>query len=490
MGNEHSADFSGSSGGQGDFLLTRSFANYVPLAENLGQFPLLPNAMVNYKFKDSKYDLDIKGRKVTCKLPKVDEIMTAYCNECMQAYSTIKFVELVNEQNLPTSLLDFTNARLEYAISLYEKVYGLPSLTEKARRTLAYYFGGTFELFGQAIASDLKLKQLREALLTVETKYTEKLLNEVLPNTVITNNKPLDSGSITWFNTQKAGRVLDKTIAEWFIKRANSEMEIDIKVHFAGMQIRAMMFNADPLMSDARFRMSLEDARWNEYDELIKKEVTYYNNKFAATAGFVPLDWRYVKAMVWTEIQSGPAKEAVQWKDFPLQIGRYEADPGYKVISEGLDNSDFITPPELRQELQTKTNVKGKNNIRAGIAYLYTKAIDGKVGWREIVDNPQILSYKIQNTDRKGLDDIAKRLETTSENIIRNTSGMTKTTVLKVGTELKYQKAHLEKFITGWLDWQTAMRNYNSKTPNKKGDTEYVDKFTRAYQIIVSRTPR
>ena len=100
------------------------------------------------------------------------------------------------------------------------------------------------------------------------------------------------------------------------------------------------MFNADPIISDSRFRMSLADTRWNEYDETIKKKVAFYNQKFVGVANFVPLDWRWVKAMVWTEVMAGPKANPDQWTRLPTQIGRFAQDLGYLVVSGNSNDAD------------------------------------------------------------------------------------------------------------------------------------------------------
>ena len=141
----------------------------------------------------------------------------------------------------------------------------------------------------------------------------------------------------------------------------------------------------------------------------------------------------------------------------------------------------MVTSPDLRKEIQT--NITGKNNIRAGIAYLYTRALDGKVKWNNNkIDDKQVLSVSIEETDNKGLDEIAKRLGTTTDNMLENNPGLTRTTVLQIGQKFNYQKAHSEREIKGWNDWKTAIYNYNGG-----GDSDYMPRVSRAYQIILSR---
>ena len=82
------------------------------------------------------------------------------------------------------------------------------------------------------------------------------------------------------------------------------------------------------------------------------------------------------------------------------------------------------------------------------------------------------------------IDKIVKELGTTKENIMKN-SRLNDATVgkLSLGQIISYQKAHSERYIAGWLDWKTAVKDYNGG-----GDPSYMDKVERAYQIITSRT--
>lgn len=246
------------------------------------------------------------------------------------------------------------------------------------------------------------------------------------------------------------------------------------------------------LENDPRFKPSLENNRWNEYDETIKTEVELYNNKFKDTPNFKPLDWRAVKAMLWTENLGGPTPNNGQgeWEKRPLQIG-VPGDPGLGVIQNGRENSDLVTTSETRSELTKDSN--GKNNIKAGIAYLYTRTLES--GIREVIDDKNIQAYKIKKGDT--IDLISKNLGTTRENILKN-SGLTLNSKLSLGQEIKYQKAHQERYVSGWKDWKSTIRGYNGNatwgTDEKGnqvkigvGDPNYMQKVSRAYQIILSR---
>lgn len=55
---------------------------------------------------------------------------------------------------------------------------------------------------------------------------------------------------------------------------------------------------------------SLKDSRWHEYDCDIQRIVSLFNRHLAG-GSYKPLDWRLIKAMLWTE-SGGPNRPA--WK--------------------------------------------------------------------------------------------------------------------------------------------------------------------------------
>lgn len=268
--------------------------------------------------------------------------------------------------------------------------------------------------------------------------------------------------------------------ATWFIDFAKNGIDNYVIEYFGVAKARLLQHLPDAIINDSRFRPSLTDPRWNEYDATIQKEVSFYNEKFKNTPEYKPLDWRLTKAMVWTEVLAGPKGDPTQWTKYPLQIGRFSADAGYSVVKSGSENSDLITTPQLRTQIQS--NVTGNNNIRAGIAYLYTIAIRGKVAFREVVENQLVREYTIEKSDT--IEKLVKKLGTTKENIIKN-SGLNEADIgnLSLGQKINYQKAHSERYIAGWRDWKTAIKDYNGG-----GDPNYMSKFEKAYQIITSRT--
>lgn len=90
-----------------------------------------------------------------------------------------------------------------------------------------------------------------------------------------------------------------------------------------------------------------------------------------------------------------------------------------------------------------------------------------------VVDNPQMLTYTVQEGDIDDLEKLAKKLGTTKLNIIGN--NQFKAGKLAVGQELKYQKAHLEKSASGWFEnygiefYPLSINKYLVKIPCTQG---------------------
>jgi len=298
----------------GIISVIKKFGNFkIRQSKQGGVPPVLPDVFAEYSFVKAQKDIEVQGKPVSFKFPKVNEMVGEYCQKCLPAICTLAFFDLVNEEIPKSSTADLTanqnsipaifpgsNGKLESVISLYNRVYNQPKISAEAEQVLSYYFGGSTNWLGlpDLRSSEAKISELKEYLKNLETIYTKRLIDEVLPATATDlKGNPIGANSLKWFNEKKGGKILDEAAAKDFIDRANTVMSADVKICFAENRLRAIMFHADLIISDERFRMSLEVKRWNEYDETIKKEVAFYNQKFSGVANFTPLDWRYVKAM-------------------------------------------------------------------------------------------------------------------------------------------------------------------------------------------------
>lgn len=406
----------------------------------------LPRNLTSTGFNSSRITID--GKDVVY-VPEVNDILSEYAKDSLQIQYTIEFIEFVDRQ-FGMFRIHITNEKLNYAVNLYRTINDLSIMINIAevQKTLSFYLGYPFTL-----------TLLKNSLTKMAKTYVERLTK------------------VTYVYQNKSTKI-NGTLAAQFIDIADTEIEKDLNDYFTAAQGPTRQVLSNKLIGDPRFNASLEDPRWNEYDDTIRNEVAYYNEKFKNTPSFKPLDWRLVKAMVWTEVLAGPKGNKVQWEKYPLQIGRFSADAGYAVIKGGRENSDLVTSADLRKQLQA--DVTGKNNIKAGIAYLYTRAME--VSQREVLDSTDVQTYKIVKGDT--IDKVAKTLGTMKDNIMKN-SGLTENNVrsLKIGQEVKFQKAHIERYTSGWKDWTQAVNAYNGG-----GDPNYAEKIERAYQIIKSRT--
>ena len=78
--------------------------------------------------------------------------------------------------------------------------------------------------------------------------------------------------------------------------------------------------------------------------------VQTYNTFLAATKGYVPLDWKIVKALSWVE--SGALNP--EWATRPMQIG-VSSDPGLHQILE--TRSGKLLLPDVYKKTLTMANV-------------------------------------------------------------------------------------------------------------------------------------
>jgi LysM repeat protein len=207
------------------------------------------------------------------------------------------------------------------------------------------------------------------------------------------------------------------------------------------------------------------DARWSEWDDDIKTEVNAYNKKFASSPGYSSLDWRLIKAQVWTEVKAGP--DDANWSSRPMQIGKFAADPGMKVIRDGKDHSTLITDKKLRDDLAKDST--GTNNIRAGIAY--DVHLDANYKLVEVIDDPSAKVHTLAQGEN--LEKVAAA-ENTTVHLLLSLNGLTEAsaTKLRPGAKLNFKLAHNEWQISGWDDWMDAIEAYNGG-----GDANYMTKI-------------
>jgi LysM repeat protein len=202
---------------------------------------------------------------------------------------------------------------------------------------------------------------------------------------------------------------------------------------------------------------------WHSYDAVIKSTVDKYNTHLKSAPGFTALDWKLVKAMVWTE--TGAPSDS--WATQPMQIGDV-SDPGLAALLGGKEGGDLIMPSDIASSL-TFQNVRTDpvKNIQAGVGYLLMKAANYDYVNVEDLTDP-VHDYKVVPGD--SLDRIARQNGSTLGELYWLNPGLH---TLKIGQTVKIRKAKMMKTITGFksLDNTTVARLYNS------GDKRYAEKL-------------
>jgi hypothetical protein len=106
-------------------------------------------------------------------------------------------------------------------------------------------------------------------------------------------------------------------------------------------------------------------SQWNYYDYDVAATIATYDQHLISTPNYVPLSFRFVKAILWTETAIGLS----DWHRAPMQIGT-RTDPGlHDLLTK--EHGKLIMPPDYSLVL-TESNVPVVPlfNIWAGIGYL------------------------------------------------------------------------------------------------------------------------
>lgn len=224
------------------------------------------------------------------------------------------------------------------------------------------------------------------------------------------------------------------------------------------------------------------DARWNAHDTLIQQEVAAYNKKFGKTTGYVPVDWRWIKAMVWVESGGPDAKDGKVWTSRPMQIGN-AGDAGMSTLTKREEGSDLVMSDELFVAItqKSKNAVEDPNtNIRAGIAYLFTQMM--KSEYQSVVDESDSSTYT--HAVRKGetFATIAQHERTTVAEL-KASNPTINPNRLSLKATLQFRHARTKRQIIGWrtFDFVTIAAQYNGG-----GDKDYVLKLDYVWKIIAA----
>lgn len=187
---------------------------------------------------------------------------------------------------------------------------------------------------------------------------------------------------------------------------------------------------------------SLDDPRWHEYDADIACIVGEFNHHLCGARGYLPLDWRMIKAIIWTE-SGGPGNRA--WPSDPMQIGD-PADPRLHALLSGKDGGELVMPAALRNRLSLESAASSAQmNIRAGTAYLLMRLARYDAG--TVPDATDSAIYEVSVASGDSFDKIARANGTTIDTLKKCNPG---TLILRPGQTLQYQKAAVRKIIAGW----------------------------------------
>ena len=208
----------------------------------------------------------------------------------------------------------------------------------------------------------------------------------------------------------------------------------------------------------------INDATWDAYDHIIKSEVAAYETRFPALKSKV--NWLLLKAMLWSE-SGGPSNPA--WKTRPMQIGN-KNDPGYKVLQNASEGSDIIMNDALRKAIKNSSINTPELNIKAALAYLYTRmAVTNIQSVRDLKDTKSY-DYTVMAGD--SLDKIAKKMGTTIFELKRLNSSANGT--IRPGQKLKYYKAKMRRRVISWRKFNAE--NFEERY-NGFGDEFYAEKL-------------
>jgi len=163
---------------------------------------------------------------------------------------------------------------------------------------------------------------------------------------------------------------------------------------------------------------AISDSRWQDYDCDIQRIVNQFNRHLSSTTGYMSLDWRLIKAMVWTE-SGGPDSRA--WRENPIQIGN-PGDPGLTALLSGREGGELVIPPALRSRLTVgATRISPRMNISAGVAYLLMRL--AAYGFATVPDEKDNGAYEVLVKPGNTLEKIAKSNGTTVDTLRKCNAG-------------------------------------------------------------------
>lgn len=176
--------------------------------------------------------------------------------------------------------------------------------------------------------------------------------------------------------------------------------------------------------------------------------------------------------MIWTE--SGASSS--EWQSKPMQIG-VTGDPGLSSLLSDCEGGELIVPPTWRARL-TLSSVRSipSHNIRAGIGYLLMRMANFE--FQSVLAPGESTIRKVTIRSGDSLAMVAKTQGSTLE-VIKKLNPASN--VLRPGQTLNFQKASMQRVITGWrlVNPENIARRYNGG-----GDVNYAKKLDYALSLI------
>ena len=216
---------------------------------------------------------------------------------------------------------------------------------------------------------------------------------------------------------------------------------------------------------------AVKDKKWNAWDCEIQKVVNEYNRHLSNTAGYIPLDWQVIKAILWVETGANHP----EWNIKPMQIG-VEGDPGLRSFLISDEGGDMILPPGLKGILTMgSSRAIPEYNIRAGVGYLLMRLANFE--YLIVLDSDDKV-YEVAVKTGDSLDRIA-RTHGSAIGILRTLNPTAN--VLRPGQIFKYQKSSVQRVITSWRHITTTLiaQRYNGG-----GDPNYAKKLDHALTLV------
>lgn len=227
--------------------------------------------------------------------------------------------------------------------------------------------------------------------------------------------------------------------------------------------------------------------RWNEYDDHIKVIVVIFNAFMAGKGFYVPLDWKFVKAMTWVETGANALNDA--WAIRPMQIGN-KGDRGMLDLFTSPQGK-LVMPPQFVPGVNLQNaGAIGRLNIIAGVAYLLRRLGNFGVTFAPIPTSEQIRLVPIDGPSGI-IGNVDERRPGAVMDSMTGSAIPLKTPLARTihHPAVQHSKPHGSPKVKGYMgiiSWKPLTVDFVAKYYNGGGDGNYADKLTFAYKMVKS----